>query len=118
MLTNFHGPFQLLELRPDCRSLLLLRIRWVQYRRCWWTRSWRGFRKGTGTKWNQVIDAIVNTKKLDSFSCEIINFVIIKRANFQRRDVAEIISHEDFDYSTISNDVCLLRLAEPFELNE
>lgn len=36
----------------------------------------------------------------------------------QRRDVAEIISHEDFDYSTISNDVCLLRLAEPFELND
>jgi hypothetical protein len=32
--------------------------------------------------------------------------------------VAEIISHEDFDYSTISNDVCLLRVTEPFVLGE
>ena len=36
----------------------------------------------------------------------------------QESQVAEVISHVDFDYSTISNDVCLLRLAEPFDLGK
>jgi len=34
----------------------------------------------------------------------------------QEREVSRVILHEDFDYGTISNDVCLLELAQPFEL--
>lgn len=36
----------------------------------------------------------------------------------QRIDVAEIISHENFDYDIIANDVCLLRLKEPLVFND
>lgn len=36
----------------------------------------------------------------------------------QERDVSEIIVHESFDYSTISNDICILKLSRPLELGD
>jgi len=46
----------------------------------------------------------------------------IKLNNFeneeQKRDVAEIIGHPDYDSSTITNDACLLKLKQPFEFTD
>jgi len=35
----------------------------------------------------------------------------------QRVNVAKILAHEDYDSSTISNDICLLKLSEPLDLS-
>ena len=38
--------------------------------------------------------------------------------SWQTRAVAKLISHEDYDSRTITNDVSIIKLSEPLEFNE
>ncbi len=38
--------------------------------------------------------------------------------SFQRRDVSRVTGHEDFSMSDLNDDICLLELSEPLEMNE